>query len=167
VFGRTGTTPCAAGGPSLHLPRRIRRFPRLTLAFSGNLTNVSRLINERFSDFARALNASSASPAATALAIFIIVVWAVSGPFFRFSDGWQLTMNTISSVSTFAMVFVLNNAQSRDTRAMNLKLDELIRSMDKADNRVIALEEKPAREAETVVEAVKQAIDELTKEAEA
>ena len=98
------------------------------------------------------------------MAIAVILAWALAGPVFHFSDTWQLVMNTASAIVTFLMVFILNNAQWHDTRAINLKLDELIRSIEKADNRVIALEEKPIEEVAHVAEAIKQAVDEIAGE---
>lgn len=104
-----------------------------------------------FNAFARSTNAFVSSPAATAAAFVIVLVWAVSGPFFHFSDGWQLVINTGTTIVTFLMVFVLNNAQSRDTTAMNAKLDALIHSIEAADNRFIGLERQSAAAAEAVV----------------
>lgn len=121
-------------------------------------------MHDRFSGVARVLNTASGSPYATIAVLLIIVLWAFAGPIFHFSDTWQLAMNTTSSIITFLMVFILNNAQSRDTRAINIKLDEIVRSIENADNRVIALEEKPADEAQHVVDTVKQAIEVLTEE---
>jgi low affinity Fe/Cu permease len=127
---------------------------------------VTHTLSQRFASLARGINTASASPFATVFVLIFIIGWAVLGPVFHFSDTWQLAMNTTSSIITFLMVFILNNAQSHDTRAMNLKLDELIRSIEDADNRVIALEAKPVPEAEQVAEAIKAAIDELPVEAQ-
>jgi low affinity Fe/Cu permease len=121
-------------------------------------------MTQRFSDVARVINSASASPFATVLAIVFVTLWAAAGPASHFSDAWQLAMNTTSSIITFLMVFILNNAQSRDTRAINLKLDELIRSIESADNRAIALEEKPAVESEQLADAIKQAVEEIAEE---
>ena len=100
-------------------------------------------------------------------AIAVILAWALAGPVFRFSDTWQLVMNTTSAIVTFLMVFILNNAQWHDTRAINLKLDELIRAIEKADNSVIALEEKPMEEVVHVAEAIKQAAEQIAEESAA
>jgi low affinity Fe/Cu permease len=97
---------------------------------------------DSFSAFARSVNSFVSSPAATLSAFVVIVVWAVCGPIFHYSDGWQLIINTGTTIVTFLMVFVLNNAQSRDTAAMNTKLDALIIAIEKADNRVVGLETK-------------------------
>jgi low affinity Fe/Cu permease len=76
------------------------------------------------------------------LALAVIVVWAVSGPFFGFSDTWQLVINTGTTIVTFLMVFLIQNSQNRDSRAMHLKLDELIRSIENASNTLIDAEEE-------------------------
>jgi low affinity Fe/Cu permease len=91
------------------------------------------------------------------LAIAVVLVWAVSGPVFGWSDTWQLVINTGTTIVTFLMVFVIQNTQSRDTQAMQLKLDELIRVNKMARNSLIELEEK----SETDVEKTKAAFAEL------
>ncbi|HEY1986619.1 MAG TPA: low affinity iron permease family protein [Terracidiphilus sp.] len=70
----------------------------------------------------------------------IIAVWAVSGPLFRYSDTWQLVINTGTTIVTFLMVFLIQNTQNRDARAINLKLDELIRAIDKARDHMMNIE---------------------------
>ncbi len=76
-------------------------------------------------------------------AFVIVVVWAFLGPAAHFSNGWQLIINTGTTIVTFLMVFVLNNAQARDTTAMNAKLDSIIMALKDADNRLVGLEMKP------------------------
>ncbi len=78
-------------------------------------------------------------------ALILIVVWAVSGPFFHFSETWQLVINTATTIITFLMVFLIQNTQNRDAMAMHLKLDELIRAIDKADNSIITAEDEADR----------------------
>lgn len=73
----------------------------------------------------------------------IVIVWAISGPYFRFSDTWQLVINTGTSVMTFLMVFLIQNTQNRDTLEMRVKLDELIRSHKAANNAFIHLDHLP------------------------
>jgi low affinity Fe/Cu permease len=75
------------------------------------------------------------------LALLVILGWAVTGPLFHFSDTWQLVINTGTTIVTFLMVFLIQNTQNRDARAIHLKLDELIRAIDKARNQLIDLEE--------------------------
>jgi low affinity Fe/Cu permease len=74
-------------------------------------------------------------------ALLVIVLWAVSGPFFGFSDTWQLIINTGTTVVTFLMVFLIQNAQNRDAKALHLKLDELIHAMKEARNELIDVED--------------------------
>lgn len=81
------------------------------------------------------------SPWAFATALTLIVLWAVSGPFLEFSTTWQLLINTATTVLTFLMVFLIQNTQNRDAKAIHLKLDELIRSVKSARNELIDLED--------------------------
>ena len=81
------------------------------------------------------------SPAAVLGSLLIVVVWALSGPIFRFSDTWQLVINTGTTILTFNMVFIIQAAQNRDGAAVQTKLDEILRAIAGADNRMIALEE--------------------------
>ena len=107
----------------------------------------------RFDAFASAAARITGHAAAATAAFVIILVWAVSGPIFGFSDTWQLIINTATTVLTFLMVFVIQNTQSRDTQAMQLKLDELIRVNEMARNSLINLEEM----SDTDVERMKAA----------
>jgi len=94
-------------------------------------------------------------PLAFALAFAIIISWAVTGPFFGWSDTWQLIINTGTTIVTFLMVFIIQNTQNRDTRALQLKLDELIRVHKAARNSLISVEEK----SEFAVEEIKSAFE--------
>ena len=85
-----------------------------------------------------------------ALALAIIVAWAVSGPVFHWSDTWQLVINTGTTIVTFLMVFLIQNTQNRDTSALQLKLDELIRVNEKARNRLLRLEELTEEEMDHI-----------------
>jgi low affinity Fe/Cu permease len=82
------------------------------------------------------------SAAAFLVAALVILVWALTGPIFGFSDTWQLVINTGTTIITFLMVFVIQNTQNRDAKATQVKLDELIRSVDNARNRFIGVEEE-------------------------
>jgi low affinity Fe/Cu permease len=85
-----------------------------------------------------------------ALAFLSIVLWGVTGPFFAWSDTWQLVINTGTTIVTFLMVFVIQNTQNRDTQALQLKLDELIRVNAAARNSLMGLEEKSESEVEDI-----------------
>jgi len=94
-----------------------------------------------FDRLARAVEQATGSPYATGAAVLVIVVWAATGPVFGWSDTWQLVINTGTTIVTFLMVFLIQSTQSRDTRALHLKIDELIRVTGPARNRLILAEE--------------------------
>ena len=94
-----------------------------------------------FARFARWVERQVGRSSTFVLAIAVVLLWAVSGPLFGWSDTWQLVINTGTTIVTFLMVFVIQNTQSRDTQAMQLKLDELIRVNEMARNSLINLEE--------------------------
>ena len=96
--------------------------------------------NDVFRRIASRASLGVGSPWAFIAAALVIVVWAVTGPLFHYSDTWQLVINTGTTVITFLMVFVIQNTQNRDSHALHLKLDELIRSNDAARNRLMGLE---------------------------
>ena len=97
-------------------------------------------INERFRKFAVCVARFAGTPIAFTLSFIIIVVWAIVGPFFHFSDSWQLVINTSTTIVTFLMVFLIQNMQNRDAKAIHLKLDELIRAVKGARNNLMSLE---------------------------
>jgi low affinity Fe/Cu permease len=99
------------------------------------------IVSDAFRIFARRSSAILGSPWAFAAAILIIMVWALTGPVFHFSDTWQLIINTGTTIVTFLMVFLIQNTQNRDAKAMHLKLDELIRALGKARNEMVDLED--------------------------
>jgi low affinity Fe/Cu permease len=105
-----------------------------------------------FSWFANRTAQLSGKPATFLLATASVVVWAVTGPFFHFSDTWQLVINTSTTIVTFLMVFLIQNTQNRDTTALQVKLDELILALDKARNELVGIEEEPEEMLERVKE---------------
>jgi low affinity Fe/Cu permease len=95
---------------------------------------------DTFGKFAASASAWLGSKWAFVGAITVIVVWAVTGPIFHYSDTWQLVINTGTTIITFLMVFLIQNTQNRDARAINLKLNELIHSIDAAGNQMMDIE---------------------------
>jgi low affinity Fe/Cu permease len=103
-------------------------------------------IRDRFNHAADALTRRLGSPFALAGAAVIILIWAVTGPLFHFSDTWQLVINTGTTIVTFLMVFVIQSSQNRDSKAVHLKLDEIIRALDEARNDFVTVEQATEEE---------------------
>ena len=103
-----------------------------------------------FTRFAKVTARLSGRPATFMLAVLVILVWAVTGPIFGFSDTWQLAINTGTTIVTFLMVFLIQNTQNRDTAALQIKLDEIIRAMTGAHNSLLDLEELDDKQLEHI-----------------
>lgn len=112
-----------------------------------------------FHRFSHRVSQIVGSPWAFILAIVILVVWALTGPYFGFSDTWQLIINTGTTIVTFLIVFLIQNTQNRDARAIHLKLDELIRAVKSARNSMVDLEELSDEE----LDKLKQDFERLAK----
>jgi low affinity Fe/Cu permease len=107
-------------------------------------------ISNSFNRFARWTSRAAGHPHTFAIALVVILAWAVTGPIFHFSDTWQLFINTGTTIVTFLMVFLIQNTQNRDGAAMQIKLDELIRALKGAHNELVDLEDLSDKELETM-----------------
>src|SRR6184192_3800567 len=103
-------------------------------------------MRELFRKFAQNTSQAVGSSWAFILAVLIILIWAVTGPMFHYSDTWQLVINTGTTIITFLMVFLIQNTQNRDAKAIHLKLDELLRAVEGARTSMANLENMPDEE---------------------
>ena len=127
--------------------------------FSWQYTSM----NEFFRKFAHASAAAVGSPLAFLAGVIIVLVWGVTGPAFRYSDTWQLVINTGTTIVTFLMVFLIQNTQNRDAKAMHLKLDELIRAVASARNRLVHLEDLSDADLKVLEEEFKKLHEKVEK----
>lgn len=105
-------------------------------------------MSEVFRRFASKVSQVAGSAGSFMAAIFVIVLWAITGPLFEFSDTWQLVINTSTTIITFLMVFLIQNTQNRDARALHLKVDELLKAEKGARSAFVNIEEVPDSELE-------------------
>ena len=103
-----------------------------------------------FDQMATKVTKASGKPAAFILACLLIIVWALTGPIFHYSDTWQLVINTGTTIITFLMVFIIQQTQNKDTIALQIKLNELIASSDVASNRLVSAEDLTTEELEVL-----------------
>lgn len=99
-----------------------------------------------FARLAKGTSAAAGHPGTFLIAVGVIFAWGITGPLFHFSDTWQLVINTSTTIVTFVMVFLIQNTQNRDTAAIQVKLDELIRAVEGAHNALLDLEDLDDRE---------------------
>ena len=114
--------------------------------------NSTTTFSSIFTQFAKAASRATGRPITFIIAVGIIVAWALTGPIFDYSDTWQLVINTGTTIITFLMVFLIQNTQNRDTEALQIKLDELIRAMGQAQNKLLDLEEMDDEELDSIRE---------------
>jgi low affinity Fe/Cu permease len=115
----------------------------------------------RFSRFANRTARTTGHPGAFGLAVLVVAAWLVTGPIFGYSDTWQLVINTGTTIVTFLMVFLIQNTQNRDSHAVQLKLDEIIRSLKGAHNALLDIEELE----ETDLDRIRKGYADLAREA--
>ena len=113
-------------------------------------------MHKTFTRIATMISTAAGQPLSFIMSVMIIVVWGVTGPLFHFSDTWQLVVNTGTTIITFLMVFLIQNSQNRDGAAMQAKLDELLRAVDKAREQFIGIEHLTDRQIEMIRTALER-----------
>ncbi|MDB5716024.1 MAG: hypothetical protein JWO15_3421 [Sphingomonadales bacterium] len=111
---------------------------------------MRRKLDDLFTNIASWIAAASGQPGAFVIALATVIVWAVTGPIFHYSETWQLIINTGTTIVTFLMVFLIQNSQNRDTASMQAKLDELLYAVEGAREQFIGIEHLSAREIERI-----------------
>ena len=104
----------------------------------------------KFDTFSKGLAKQAGSPRTFQIAILLIVIWAVSGPWFHYNDTWQLIINTSTTIITFLMVFLIQNTQNRDNDVLHIKIDELLRVTKEAQNAVLNLDALDTKELHNI-----------------
>jgi low affinity Fe/Cu permease len=135
---------------------KVNNARRLEVAKVGADSGRKQIQGDGFGKFAAAASSWLGSKWAFVGAIVIILVWALTGPIFHYSDTWQLVINTGTTIITFLMVFIIQNTQNRDARAINLKLDELIHAIDTAKNQMMDIEKLSDEELDVIHEKYTQ-----------
>ncbi len=121
-------------------------------------------MSKLFTKFANAVSAAAGSPFAFLLCAAYVIIWAMTGPIFGFSDTWQLVINTSTTIVTFLMVFLIQNTQNRDNGAIHAKLDELIRATTDAKNEYIGIEHLTDEELKEILKKVEENAQQLHQE---
>ena len=114
------------------------------------MKSSKKIVSSTFEKFATTVSKAAGSTVAFTTALFIIIAWACSGPFFDFSGTWQLVINTGTTIITFLMVFLIQKAQNKDSLAIQLKLNELVASSDYSSNRLVDIENMTEDEMMTI-----------------
>src|SRR5438105_1527282 len=109
-----------------------------------------RKLSVLFERISNKITKAAGSPAAFLTALFVIIIWGITGPIFGFSDTWQLVINTGTTIITFLMVFIIQQSQNKDTLALQIKLNELIACNEKASNQLIAVEDLTDEELQVI-----------------
>ncbi len=135
---------------------KIENASRLEVAKVVTDSGRKQAQGDAFGKFAAAASGWLGSKWAFVGAIVIIAVWSITGPLFHYSDTWQLVINTGTTIITFLMVFIIQNTQNRDARAINLKLDELIHAIDTAKNQMMDIEKLSDEELDVIHEKYTQ-----------
>jgi low affinity Fe/Cu permease len=117
-----------------------------------------------FNLFATKTSSAAGQPFTFIIAVLVVIVWAITGPLFRYSDTWQLVINTGTTIVTFLMVFLIQNSQNRDGAAMQAKLDELLRSVDRAREQFIGIEHLTDQQIELLRAALEKQAQKLKEE---
>jgi low affinity Fe/Cu permease len=126
-------------------------------------TNEHVTLRDRFTRFATAAAQMTGTYWAFLVAFAIIIVWALSGPVFGYSDTWQLVINTGTTIVTFLMVFLIQNSQNRESRATQLKLDEIIRAIQNASDRLIDIEGASEEDLERLQQVFRRRAEKVRK----
>ncbi len=137
------------------MPQRMPQRQKTPQGNNGNHT-FSRALNQRFTRISNAIAYGAGHAATFIIACLVVLIWAVTGPFFKFSDSWQLVINTGTTIITFLMVFLIQNTQNRDGAAIQAKLDELIR-VSSASNAFIGIEHLTQEEVDAFREKCAEA----------
>jgi low affinity Fe/Cu permease len=117
-----------------------------------------------FNLFATKTSSAAGQPFTFIIAVLVVIVWAITGPLFHYSDTWQLVINTGTTIVTFLMVFLIQNSQNRDGAAMQAKLDELLRSVDRAREQFIGIEHLTDQQIELLRAALEKQAQKLKEE---